>query len=105
MFDEPELAPEEPKTPYPHQPVFVQSIERGATTPQERARALRQACELFRFGLSGGANLTEKLRRQIPYVLRHFPDISELEHWARADEHRAKRDPALRVWLLPEVKS
>ena len=105
MFHGPELAPEDPRTRYPHENSFSQSIKRGPTTPWERATALRQAFELFRFGLSGGENLTEKLKRQIPYVLRHFPDIREIEHWARADEHNAKRDPAFRVWLLPEVKT
>lgn len=105
MFHGPDLAPEEPRTRYPDEPVFAQSIERGPTMPQERTIALRQAFELFRFGLSGGANLTDKLRRQIPYVLRHFPDSREIEYWSRSDERRASMDVAFRTWLLPEVKS
>lgn len=105
MFHEPELASEEPKARFSNEPVFAQSIERGPTAPQERARALRQAYEFFRFGLSGATNLTEGLRRQIPYVLRHFPDIRELENWARIEEHNARQDSAFRAWLLPEVPS
>lgn len=104
MFHGPGLAPEEPRTRYPDEPNFVQSVERGPTTPQQRACALRQAFEFFRFGLIGGANLTEKLRRQIPYVLRHFPDIREIEHWARM-EKRFRNDAEFQVWLLPEVQS
>lgn len=103
MFHGPELAPEEPRTQYPHEPVFAQSLERGPTTPQERAIALRQAFELFRFGLSGGGNLTEKLRRQIPYVLRNFPDTREIEYWASTEERRASNDGEFRAWLLPDV--
>lgn len=105
MFRVPDLAPEEPRHRYPDDPVFVDSIERGPTTPWERAIALRQAFELIRFGLSGGENLTEKLKRQIPYVLRHFPDIREIEHWARSDGRRATKDGEFLAWLLPEVLS
>ena len=105
MFREPELAPEEPRTRYPHERVFAASIERAATTPQERARALRQAYEFFRFGLNGGANLTDKLNNQVPYVLRHFPDIRELENWARIEEHNSRQDSTFRAWLLPWVPS
>ena len=105
MFHGPKLAPEEPRTRHPDERVFAQNIERGPTPPRERAIALRQAFELIRFGLSGGENLTDKLRRQIPYVLRHFPDIRDIEQWARIEERRAKKDGKFRAWLLPEVHS
>ena len=105
MFHGPGLAPEEPRSRYPHERVFADAIERAATTPRERAIALRQAFELFRFGLNGGENLLEGLRRQIPYVLRHFPDIRELGQWARMEERCATKEGAFRAWLLPEVPS
>lgn len=105
MFHEPELAPEEPKARFSNEPVFAQSIERGPTTPQERARALRQAYEFLRFGLSGSANLTVQLSNQIPYILRHFPNIREIEHWASSDERRANQNAEFRAWLLPKVPS
>lgn len=103
MLHAPELAPEEPRTGYPDEPVFAQTLDRGPTTPQERAQALRQAYEFFRYGPQGANNLTEKLSRQIPYVLRHFPEGRDVEHWARADERSIRQDTAFRAWLLPQV--
>ena len=105
MFWAPYLEPEEPRVRFPDDPVFAASIERGPTLAHERARALRQAFEFFRFGLRGRDNLTDKLRRQIPYVVRHFPEVQDLEHWARLDELNVRQDPAFRAWLLPEIKS
>ena len=107
MFRVPDLAPEEPRHRYPDDPVFVDSIARGPTTPQERTRALCLAYEFFRFGLyyPKNENLTEKLRRQIPYVLRHFPDNRDIENWAQSDERNLRQDPSFRAWLLPEVMS
>lgn len=101
MLVRPGLAPEEPRTPYLDEPMYMQSIERGPTTPKARAIALRMAYELFHFGLSGAENLTDKLRRQIPYVLRHFPDTRTIESWARIDEYNIKQDDAFKAWLLP----
>lgn len=105
MFRAPELAPEEPRTGYPDEPVFAQTLDRGATTPQERAHALRSACEFFRFGLLGANKdkLTEKLKRQIPYVLRHFPEGRDIDRMVRDDARNFRQYPAFRAWLLPQV--
>lgn len=75
------LAPELPRRYVdPEAPVFPDDIVRGPTTPQERAQALKDAYAFFRLGLAGSKadNLPERLRRQIPYVLRHFPTGHEI---------------------------
>ena len=61
----PFLAPEEPR-PYVDsgEPAFPDDLERGPTTPQERAQALKDAQALFRQGLAGSKkdNPPERLR-------------------------------------------
>lgn len=103
------LAPEKLRSAYfdTVEPVIPDSIERGPTTPQERAYALRSAYEFFRFGLMGSKkdNLPERLRRQIPYVLRHFPEGREINSWALSDERVKTLDPNFKQWLSPEVPS
>ena len=100
----PVLAPELPR-PYvdPQEPVIPDEIGRGPTTPQERAQALKNAYEFFRLGLAGSRkdNLPERLRRQIPYVLRHFPVGHEINDWALADAREKALDPKYKQWLAP----
>lgn len=52
----------------------MDSIRRDPTTHSLRTKALQSAYEFFRFGLMVADNLTAAQKRQIPYVLRHFPD-------------------------------
>lgn len=103
------LSPENLRSTYvdPQEPVIPDSIERGPTTPQERAYALRSADEFFRFGLlwSKKDNLPERLRRQIPYVLRHFPEGHEINNWALSDARAKTLDPKFKQWLTPEAAS
>lgn len=80
----PDLAQEdeEPGAQYPF-PAITGIVARGPTTPEERAHALWLASEFFRFGLAGSKNdnLPENLRRQIPFVLRHFPTSADVGRW------------------------
>jgi hypothetical protein len=105
----PQMVPEEPKSKFlgDQDPVYPDTIERGPTTPQERTRVLCGAYQFFRFGLLGfGKNkLPERLSRQIPYVLRHFPDAQEIGSWAMSDARAKRDDPNVKQWLMPEEKS
>ncbi len=58
------------------------TITRPARSTSETEQALMLAYGLFR-GLRSANNLPEKLKRQIPYVLRHFPDEREIEWLCR----------------------
>jgi hypothetical protein len=102
----PRMAPEEqrPRFLSDQDPVYPDTIERAPTTPQQRTLALCRAYEFFRFGLSGSGrnNLPERLGRQIPYVLRHFPEPGELDGWAKSDEWAKQKDPKFKLWLMPE---
>lgn len=86
MFLGPDLAPEgeEPGAQYPF-PAITDTVARGPTTPKERGHALWLASEFFRFGLAGSKkdNLPEDLKRQLPYVLRHFPDCRDIARWRK----------------------
>lgn len=98
------LAPELPR-PYvdPGEPVFPDDIERGPTTPQERVQALKDAYTFFRHGLAGSKkdNLPERLRRQIPYVLRHFPTGHEVNDWAMIEAREKRLAPRYKQWFAP----
>ena len=100
-----QLEPEDPDTFGIQNPEIPDTIPRGLTTPEQRARALRTAYEFFRIGLRNADNLTDEQRRQKPYVLRHFPESHEINSWAQADAWEAKEDPAFKQWLAPETKS
>jgi hypothetical protein len=82
-------------------PLTPEFTERGTTTPSERARALRLADQLFKELLSA-PNLTPDQKRQIPYVLQHFPDHHEIKHWAQMDAWMKTQNPNLKPWLAPE---
>ena len=105
----PEMVPEKVKSRFlgDQDRVYPDSIERGPTTPLERTRALCGAYQFLRFGLSGSgkSKLPERLSRQIPYVLRHFPDAREIGRWARSDAHAKREDPNFKQWLMPQEKS
>ena len=62
--------------------------ERGPTSLSERTKALRDARQFFKSLQSAATNLTPEQRRQIPYVLRHYPDAFELPSWTEAERIR-----------------
>lgn len=105
----PRMVPEPPRVKFiwDQEPIYPDTIERGPITPQQRTHALLGAYKFFRFGLSasGNSSLADQLRRQIPYVLRHFPEPREIEHWARTDELAKQKDPKFKLWLMPEAAS
>jgi len=69
------LEPEES----PHDEESVpDTIPRGRVSAIDRAAAITEAYSFFRS--LRGAGLPEELNRQIPFVLRHFPDQCEVEH-------------------------
>ncbi|MBH2018489.1 MAG: hypothetical protein I8H91_02770 [Burkholderiales bacterium] len=52
------------------------------TMPNERTRALRWAGEFLREA-KRHEGLPEELRKQIPFILRHYPSALDIEHQAR----------------------
>jgi hypothetical protein len=81
----------------PNVPDFV---ERGPTSPSQRTWAVSETYLLLR---QGNVSWTPSQRREILYVLRHFPslDMSELSGWAANDEACFKADPLYKHWLAP----
>jgi hypothetical protein len=73
---------------------------RPEVSPAERARALQLAWRLFR-GLKAVDEIPEHLNRQIPYLLRHFPDEHEITVWANRDAREAAGDAEFTAWLAP----
>ncbi|MEO5658572.1 MAG: BPSL0761 family protein [Polaromonas sp.] len=73
---------------------------RRAVSPAKRARALQLAWRLF-VNLKSMTDLPEHLNRQIPYVLRHFPDEHEITGWAHRDAREAAGDAEFTAWLAP----
>ncbi len=96
------MAPEDPAVFSGEETAIPDFLPRGRTTPVERTHALLSAYELFRFGLVNADNLKPELRRQIPYVLRHFPGTGEINSWSRQDAWDASKDTTHRQWLAPE---
>ena len=73
------------------------------TMPFERTRALRWAGE-FLNELSG-VDLPEHIKRQIPYILRHYPSASCIENEAKFQSFTAahpEKSPWHEPWLRPE---
>lgn len=97
------MAPENPNVYSSRNPAIPDSIQRGQTTPKERTTSLRSAYEFFRFCLMGADNLVEQQKRQIPFVLRHFPESHEINLWAKMDAWEATKNPAFKQWLAPET--
>jgi len=61
------------------QPGIPLRVDRGPTTAQERLQALVMASELFK-RLRIAANLTAEQKRDLVYVLRHFPELWDLTY-------------------------
>ena len=69
------------------------------TLEQDRARGLRLAAEfLQQLNRGDAARLPEDLARQVPYLLRHYPSVSEISNEARSGGRQKFSEP----WLLPE---
>lgn len=58
------------------------------TTPEERTRALVWAGDLLR-EIRANDMSTDKIRRRITSVLRHYPSEEEIERLARRDRESA----------------
>lgn len=84
-------------------PLTAQGMKRGPTTPSERTCALRLAEQFFR-DLQSAPNTTANQIQEIPYVLRHFPNATEIAFWARMDANSAAQNPSSIPWLAPEQK-
>jgi hypothetical protein len=92
----------EPEDPRPDSQNDDEDTGRLPVSPVERSRALKSAYSLF-MDLRMRDNLSSHIKRQISYVLRHFPDSRDFDHWARTDAWEASQDPAFVAWLAPEV--
>lgn len=99
MFD-PKILPEDLEAFRSQNPAIPDAIPRGPTTPAERTVALLSAFQLFQFGLLDAGNLTDIQKRQIPFVLRHFPKVHEINQWAKMDAWLASENPAFKSWLV-----
>lgn len=97
----PMMVPEESGAIGSQDPAMPQSIPRGLTTPAERTLALLSAFAFLRVELLHADNLTDLQKREIPYVLRHFPESHEIHHWAKMYAWHASENPAFKSWLLP----
>jgi hypothetical protein len=97
----PKMLPEGPVAIRSQDATIPQTIRRGSTTPVERTLALLAAYSFFRIELLRADNLTVLQKRQIPFVLRHFPESYEIHHWANMDAWQASQSPAFKPWLLP----
>jgi hypothetical protein len=97
----PKMLPEGPVALRSQDATIPQTIQRGPTTPVERTLALLAAYAFFRVGLLRADNLTDLQKRQIPYVLRHFPEAYEIHHWADMEAWQATQNQAFKPWLLP----
>ncbi|MDO8767505.1 MAG: BPSL0761 family protein [Burkholderiaceae bacterium] len=69
------------------------------TMPDERTRALRGAGEFLR-KVQLGEGFSLEAKREVQYILRHYPADHEIKLQARLDAARAKKvgEP----WLGPE---
>lgn len=66
---------------------------------RKTTRSLRLAGEfLQQLRVGDASRLPADLARQVPYLLRHYPSSSEIEHRARL----GNLPSALGPWLLPE---
>lgn len=69
------------------------------TLEQDRTRGLRLAAEfLQQLSLGDAARLPADLARQVPYLLRHYPSVSDISNEARSGGRQGFGEP----WLLPE---
>ena len=69
------------------------------TLEEDRTRGLRLAAEfLQQLSRGDAARLPADLARQIPYLLRHYPSVSDIANEARSGGRQGFGEP----WLLPE---
>lgn len=69
------------------------------TLEQDRTRGLRLAAEFLQKLHQGDASrLPEDLARQVPYLLRHYPSVSDISNEALSGGRQGFGEP----WLLPE---
>ena len=94
------LQPEEER-PYASKSRVPEFLMRGPIEPYERARAIRLAAAFVK-KLRSADNLNKEQKRQIEYVLRHFPDELDIEHWVRMYQGAIRKQTNLKVWLSKE---
>ena len=70
--------------------------------PSDRASALRLTGELFA-RIRSGHNLNVEQKRSILYVLRHYPDRSDIRLEALMQEFRGKKGQQAVIWMAPET--
>lgn len=69
------------------------------TMPDERTRALRWAGEFLR-KVQLGEEFSAEIKREVQYIMRHYPQDHEIKHQARMDAARSKT--VGEQWLGPE---
>lgn len=69
------------------------------TTPSERTRALRWAGE-FLMKVQRGEEFSAEAKREVLYILRHYPRGFEIKDQAEFDA--ARSDTVMDQWLGPE---
>ena len=69
------------------------------TTPSERTRALRWAGE-FLLKVQRGDEFSPEAKREVLYILRHYPRDFEIKDQARFDADRSAT--VIDQWLGPE---
>ncbi len=74
---------------------------RPTIEPWQRTRALRMMDEFLQ-QLRWTQNLTDAQKRSIQFVQRHYVERWHLERMAQHGEQKLRKDPTLKVWLLPE---
>lgn len=91
------LQPEEDK-PCVSKTKVTSFLIRGLTEPHERAQAVRMA-GLFVRALRSTDNLRKEQKRQIEYVLRHFPAELDIQHYVRKYESAIRKKTVTKIWL------
>ena len=69
------------------------------TMPDERTRALRWAGE-FLLKVQRGDEFSAEIKREVKFILRHYPSAFEIEGQAIFDASRSKT--LMDQWLGPE---
>lgn len=69
------------------------------TTPSERTRALRWAGE-FLLKIQRGDEFSAEIKREVLYILRHYPRDFEIKDQARFDADRS--ETIFDQWMGPE---
>ena len=69
------------------------------TTPAERTRALRWAGE-FLLKVQRGEEFSDEIKREVKFILRHYPRDFEIKLQAQLDAVRSKT--VIDQWLGPD---